>query len=601
MVSLEQISIRKYNNTINSYIEENAPIYTILSRLEMTDKYPLNETLSLINTDQIRDNDIIKPVFECVLNTEKTKVSNTQLKNIIEFSSKYTLKENYELIKDVSEKINCPELIKEYQDIISCERILNNHKKLNEYSNINSVICKAKSIEDDDIIESVVTELCDYINDYNMNYNMKLTVALENINYGLGVNHIKYDKDNVLNNILEYFCLCNNYDYNKTINILEQLDIDKKYLLEGKKFDNISNSFKEFLSKSKEKKCYNIKSFIKKLYTNSPQNIIDELPSILGWLRKLCVFGTIGINAPIGIVLFATDCLLELKIKRNEIDRVIKQYKKEKDKVENRMYGTSNPKTEEKYKKLNDELEKSIDKLESYKSSLYSDKENEERLYDEYGILVDYNDIDSCNNFIFSLECALNEYYFLDDSEYEVVFEDTRILNEKTFRMNKKAKMAGLKLKNNIQRLSDKDKILSNKLDAAYERMQKKFDSATTNKSREAVIKGSILPSFSALVKLALSSGLLGAAIHPVMGAISFIGGLAVSKHITNKERKYILEEIDIQLEIVTKKMSLAESNNDLKSLEELLRMQKKLKRERQRIIYKGRARDIVVVKNNRD
>lgn len=601
MVSLEQISIRKYNNTINSYITENAPIYTILSRLEMTDKYSLNETLSLINTDQIRDNNIVKPVFECIMNTEKTKVSNIQLKNIIEFSSKNTLKENYELIKNVSEKINCPELIKEYQDIISCERILNNHKKLNEYSNINSVICKAKSIEDDDIIESIVTELCDYINDYNMSYNMKLTVALENINYGLGVNHIKYNKDNVLNSILEYFCLCDNYDYNKTINILEQLDINKKYLLEGKKFDNISNSFKEFLSNSKEKTSKNIKTVIKKLYTNSPQNIIDELPSILGWLRKICVFGTIGINAPIGIVLFATDCLLELKIKRNEIDRVIKQYKKEKDKVENRMYGTSNPKTEEKYKKLNDELEKSLDKLESYKSSLYSDKENEERIYDEYGILVDYNDIDSCNNFIFSLECVLNEYNFLNDCEYEVVFEDTRILNEKAFHMNKKAKMAGLKLKNNIQRLSDKDKILSNKLDAAYERMQKKFDNATTNKSREAVIKGSILPSFSALIKLSLSSGLLGAAINPVLGAISFIGGLAVSKHITNKERKYILEEIDIQLEIVTKKMSLAESNNDLKSLEELLRMQKKLKRERQRIIYKGRARDIVVVKNNRD
>lgn len=601
MVSLEQISIRKYNNMINSYITENAPIYTILSRLEMTDKYPLNETLSLINTDQIQNNDIIKPVFEYVLNTKNTKVYNVQLKNIIEFSSKYTLKENYKLIKDVSEKINCPELIKECQDIISCERILNNHKKLNEYSNINSVISKAKSIEDDDIIESIVTELCDYINDYNMNYNMKLTVALENINYGLGINHIKYNKDNVLNNILEYFCLCDNYDYNKTINILEQLDISKKYLIEGKKFDNVANTFKEFLSTSKEKTSKNIKTVIKKLYTNSPQNIIDELPSILGWLRKLCVFGTIGINAPIGIVLFATDCLLELKIKRNEIDRVIKQYKKEKDKVENRMYGTSNPKTEEKYKKLNDELEKSLDKLESYKSSLYSDKENEERLYNEYGILIDYNDIDSCNNFIFSLECALNEYYFLDNNEYEVVFEDTRILNEKAFHMNKKAKMAGLKLKNNIQRLSDKDKILSNKLDAAYERMQKKFDSATTNKSREAVIKGSILPSFSALIKLALSSGLLGAAIHPVMGAISFLGGLAVSKHITNKERKYILEEIDIQLEIVTKKMSLAESNNDLKSLEELLRMQKKLKRERQRIIYKGRARDIVVVKNNRD
>lgn len=244
MVTLEQISTRKYNNNIKYYVTENAPIYNILSRLEMTDKYPLSETVSLLTRDQICDNDLINPVFECVLKSDKNIVSNSKLENILENSSKYTLKENYKLIKEVSENINCPELMKKYNDIMSCERILNNHEKLNEYSNIDSIIKKVKSIEDYDNVESLVAELCDYINEYKMNYGMKLTVALENINYALDINHIKYDKNQVMNNILEYFCLSNNYDYYKTLNILEQLDISKKYLTEGKKFDNVSVALK---------------------------------------------------------------------------------------------------------------------------------------------------------------------------------------------------------------------------------------------------------------------------------------------------------------------------------------------------------------------
>ena len=64
------------------------------------------------------------------------------------------------------------------------------------------------------------------------------------------------------------------------------------------------------------------------------------------------------------------------------------------------------------------------------------------------------------------------------------------------------------------------------------------------------------------------------------------------------EKKEYILDEIDIQLEIVEKKLQLAENNNDMKAYEQLLRLKRQLESEKNRIIYK-RKRSIVATKYN--
>lgn len=154
-------------------------------------------------------------------------------------------------------------------------------------------------------------------------------------------------------------------------------------------------------------------------------------------------------------------------------------------------------------------------------------------------------------------------------------------------------KVINSRIGNKAKNLSTKEKLISDKMDRFIDGFYDKAERRLSNKNRERVIKGTILPSFSTLMKMFLASNLVGL-LNPVLGVITFVGGLAISRKATKKEKQYILDEIEIQLKVVNEKISLAKSNNDMKSLEILYRTQKKLSQEKQRIIYDGKARNYV-------
>ena len=146
-------------------------------------------------------------------------------------------------------------------------------------------------------------------------------------------------------------------------------------------------------------------------------------------------------------------------------------------------------------------------------------------------------------------------------------------------------RMAQQKLKNKMKTLSDKEKQISRQIDYTVETLLNKLQTAAANDRREAVIKGSIIPSASKLIKTALATGAVYA-INPALAAIGALGGLGASKMATEKERRYILDEINIQLKVVEKKIQIADRNDDMKTLEQLLKVEQKLKKEKARIEY---------------
>jgi len=164
------------------------------------------------------------------------------------------------------------------------------------------------------------------------------------------------------------------------------------------------------------------------------------------------------------------------------------------------------------------------------------------------------------------------------------IYEYNQSVNETSLKTN--VKIVAQKVKNKANILNDKQKQASAQLDNMVDKFQDSIQKDLSNKNREAVIKGRLLPSASAIIKLALASGIAGLA-NPVLGVITALGGLGAAAAGTKKEKQYILDEIDIQLKLVEKKQQLAESNNDMKSLEELMKIERKLKRERQRIMYR--------------
>ena len=175
--------------------------------------------------------------------------------------------------------------------------------------------------------------------------------------------------------------------------------------------------------------------------------------------------------------------------------------------------------------------------------------------------------------------------------------EAIRVVNE-AFDLNT-LKLAFVNFKNKAKQLKSKEQAVWRNIDIAASGLSKGFQRALTSDRREAIIKGSIIPSFSKIIKSALAVGAVGAFTGPVGAAITALGGFAVSKSLNHKERMLIYDEIDTELQVVEKQLHLAESEGDMNQYRFLLNYQKKLQREKQRIKYgiKMQGRDLPEIK----
>ena len=141
-------------------------------------------------------------------------------------------------------------------------------------------------------------------------------------------------------------------------------------------------------------------------------------------------------------------------------------------------------------------------------------------------------------------------------------------------------------LKRDAIKLSAKEKEMSKGLDASLSTFKKSIENALVSDRREAIIRGSVIPSFSKCIKTAIVGGVAWA-INPALAAIGAVGALAASVSLTHKERKALLDEIEIELKVVEKELELAEKDDNMKKYKQLLMYQKALRRESQRIRYK--------------
>lgn len=207
--------------------------------------------------------------------------------------------------------------------------------------------------------------------------------------------------------------------------------------------------------------------------------------------------------------------------------------------------------------------------------------------------VTEYSNIRSIN--LESVNDLLIEAYCVEQLE-----EAVKIMKNKP-----KDKKSGLsfitKLKLTLQAargkakdLSTKEKAMWRNLDIAASGFMKSVERAMTSDRRDAIIKGSIIPSFSKCIKAGMTVGLLSI-VNPVLGIITAMGMIGVSKKLNDKERQLIYDEIDTELKVVDKQLDMANNDGNMKQYRFLLQYQKRLERERQRIKYglKVHGRDI--------
>ena len=153
---------------------------------------------------------------------------------------------------------------------------------------------------------------------------------------------------------------------------------------------------------------------------------------------------------------------------------------------------------------------------------------------------------------------------------------------------NLKLSLMGLKKK--AKDLSSKEQALSRNADLSFNMFMRNLNKALISDRREAIIKGSVIPSFSKCIKIGiLLAGLGWVTSNPAIPCIIALGGLAVSKRLTSKERTLLLDDIAVELQVIDKEIQMAESKDQTKKLRELLRTKKELQRQYQRIRYNSR------------
>lgn len=735
-------------------------------------------------------------------------------------------------------------LLDECNMYISCDRVLNNQTKLNKLYDIDSVV-KENNIHDDESLENCIHELCEIISSFDIDMDIKYNLALENILYTLDKNYIYCDRVFILESVTNYFLAKYPESLDTFREVLQETvyynDKDKKeldFILDDEDFEgsllsiepitesllNKKNEVKEIINKLKKTRNITssiMKSAVNKIYTKSPNNIIDETPNFLSWIRTGLLFSTLGVNIYLGLIILFVDKFIQMSLQRKETDRFLAKFKNEKEKAEKKLGKLKDENTKKKLEEYIKTLDNNIKKIEEYRETLYIEKELDNMsestdlrkfleedviTYDEYiknhGYIVQreyisardkYNNIvntiyknlkditlienkstlslsdNNCNingyldndnrlmipianiypvhyegdiieviehiielieptleehfvliyegdedlyciylsydfkicdipqdnnlhndlvreaSLVLSLEESCNEYikhndildtisnninsYSEDDIDYitnislqesdildpvqlsqliekhrECLYESNHkdkyrlgsCINENMFKiktnrnkvqirktryelcndlssinealealeninetsMKTNIAMARERLKKAAVNLSDKEKTMSRQLDNSLDKFNDNIQRELSNKNREAVIKGRVLPSASSVIKIALATG-VAAMINPAIAVVAAIGGIAASKAGTKKEKQFILDEIEIQLKLVEKKIQLAESNNDMKALEQLLKLEQKLKRERQRIIYRLKHYYPVTANNN--
>ena len=488
---------------------------------------------------------------------------------------------------------------------------------------------------------------------------------------------------------------------------------------EDSDFKKILNDYKVSNDADKPNKLMGL---VRKLYSLSPENIIDGTPSLLKYVRGILVIGGFAINPVIGVIAFIADQVTKAHMNKEEAYQMREAFKNEIRNTQKKIDNTKSATTRENLEKYNESLLAAYKKIDEYYESTLTDKELDakydaaddddistmgggefgdaeldafEKMFgDDFDMDDDFGDLDDMDGFeesgkfivlmghlidvyneggceeksfdqhkckkmirmnpsivgdlakvsdkypqiiskhdlanaiddvrsdiqIGAVRINMIERYELNNTYDEImrsrdtIIETTDIFQEaKRFAagieiskalneiystctyyspfteasFTNSLKLAGEKLKKGIQKAADADKTISKNIDSSMSAFTRAAERAMTNDRRDAIIKGSVIPSASKVIKGAIMAGAAWLVLGPAVAVIGVLGYLGVSKKLNDKQRKALIDEIEIELKMCQKYIDLAESKNDLKSLKKLYTIQRELEKQRGRIKYR--------------
>ena len=632
---------------------------------------------------------VLEEVVNNFISEDLSSNNILEMKSIIESSVVYDDKSSVDFIysatpfEDVTELAK-PFLESENKDMIKLGQTISTISNDMTDTDIMKVFNTMRSITesgselDKDVLDNLTYKLSFFHS--GEDFNRLCAQEVKHFKKNLNIDSEKDPEPNYIKALVKYGSKC---DLSEATLIADFIPYNEGAKEKSK---NAVKSIIDDFKMAKTKKATDIRTCVSKMFTKSPEQIIDGTPNFLSWVRMTYIIGATAIHPVLGGVTLVVDKFIEMKLKRRDTDKMITVFKNEKKKVEEKLKKTVDERDKKNLKEYLEYLDKGLKKLVEYRESLMSsaeldaeelgedyDKEKElkdifgddddgtdfdyntesafEKLIDnsnyfskEYftnniiksiymmnedtidtitevagkypsiintsklyaALKEEYNNIKTSSNKWVRMSCLSSNIRKLDpeDESYisaqdgsdvfeimnglEDLFTEYSInksMNITNESMSTMVKSITNKLRKTMQKASDMDKELSKKIDSSVNMFVSGMQRATRNENREAIIRGSIIPSASKVVKLALTTGAL-ALVNPAIAIINALGQIAIRKTSQKKERQLVLDEIDIELEMCKRYLRQAEDQNDLQAQKRILQIERNLLRQKQRIQY---------------
>lgn len=352
-----------------------------------------------------------------------------------------------------------------YEDMINmssiyevCDRILENYNNISKRFNLEKLFIENTRVNGP---EDTVFELCKFIETYNMPDNVKFNAVIETAWYGFENHSIEYNKKNLIEAATEYFTtnkpdglkMCQSIFLSTALfgpediptwarPITEEDPEENKYqtvfklaadvqdriqensiempVSEATDFDKIFDEFKKNGGVPNESK---MKALIRKLYSKSVSNIIEETPQLLSYIRYVFVLGITAINVPLGLISFIADLFIRLKYEREETSRMIKCFDSEIKKSEKKLKSTNDEEEKKRLKEYIKSLEKAREKIEEYYDNMLTDKELDSKYSGEEGEKDSFSDLKADLTSGSGNDDDFDDFFFDDDDFNEAAVE----------------------------------------------------------------------------------------------------------------------------------------------------------------------------------
>lgn len=343
---------------------------------------------------------------------------------------------------------------------------------------------------------------------------------------------------------------------------------------------------KEMLSKSIEyydaKKVYNLKGEPYDVNDNPTGIFTDYDNALLDDIEEACSIFQSNVLEESTISAF-TDKELLIKADRDLLDYIEESYEKyypliDKSKlllslneaVKEIRKDAATPDNVSKISNLKEIINKVKNYHDENQDSMKDDDETDERVLSANIIPIkDYNQDKMRTYTIDKIAKYYNEDTILANNIAKEAMHEMKLSSYVTLGLDR--------LKKTASTLMDAQKTAWNNIDRFADTIEKINTEEDKREARMQVVKNSFLPSMSRCIKSIIIAGGLSVLVHPFVGLLSLVVRFVNSKRAAKEERQAVADELEVELEMIDRRIRDAEDSKDYKKERKLRLLKRKL------------------------